>query len=143
MKYSVKLRNILMVVMATIALSACATATKQTGDIMNSLYRTYYPSLDIQYTFQRQLDPIGTDGRFLSKEILCRGQVKDSSSTTRVDVGDTIEYSYIDHDNHTDYNASSPPRPSGVKSSNLILGVRHNRLIILLMFLVWCHRLQT
>ena len=103
---------------------SAATATKQTGDIMNSLYRTYYPSLDIQYTFQRQLDPIGTDGRFLSKEILCRGQVKDSSSTTRVDVGDTIEYSYIDHDNHTDYNASSPPRPSGVKSSNLILGVR-------------------
>jgi hypothetical protein len=105
---------------------SAATATLQTSDIMNSLYRTYYPSLDVQYTFQRQLDPIGTDGRFLSKEILCRGQVKDSSSTTRDDSssGDTIEYSYIDHDNHTAYNPSTPPRPSAVKSSNLILGVR-------------------
>ena len=38
MEYSVKLRNIIMVVLATIALSACATATKKSGQMQGDVY---------------------------------------------------------------------------------------------------------
>jgi len=110
------------------------TATQdslQTSDTLHASFRTYYPSIEAQHTFQPETDPLGTDGRYLSKEILCRGQVKDSSSTTRVDSGnymsvsnlsgDTIEYSYIDHDDYVNYYTTTKPRPTSLKSSNVLL----------------------
>lgn len=104
--------------------AATTAATLQTGDTLVSGFKTYYPSISTQYSFQSKLDPIDTDGRYLPREILCRAQVKDSSSTTRTDTsgGDTIEYSYLDHDMYTGYNPTTPPRPSVIKSSNLLLG---------------------
>ena len=103
----------------------------QTSDTLNAKFRTYYPSIEAQHTFQPELDPLGTDGRYLSKQILCRGQVKDSSSTTRADTGqsytstlsgDTIEYSYLDHDDYVNYYTTTKPRPTSLKSSNILLG---------------------
>ena len=103
----------------------------QTSDILHANYRSYYPSFEAQHTFQPKLDPLGTDGRYLSKQILCRGQVKDSSSTTRADTGqsytstlsgDTIEYSYLDHDDYVNYYTTTKPRPTSIKSSNILLG---------------------
>ena len=103
----------------------------QTSDTLHANYRSYYPSIEAQHTFQPELDPLGTDGRYLSKQVLCRGQVKDSSSTTRTDTGqsytstlsgDTIEYSYLDHDDYVNYYTTTKPRPTSLKSSNILLG---------------------
>ena len=109
---------------ATLQDAATTASTLQTGDTISSSFKTYYPSILAQYSFQYKLDPIDTDGRFLPKEILCRAQVKDSSATTRTDTasGDTIEYSYLDHDEYLGYNPTTPPRPSDLKTSNILLG---------------------
>jgi|21_taG_2_1085346.scaffolds.fasta_scaffold00359_4 hypothetical protein len=111
--------------------TSVAQDSLQTGDTLHANFRTYYSSIEAQHTFQPELDPLGTDGRYLSKQILCRGQVKDSSGTTRADSGqsytstlsgDTIEYSYLDHDDATNYYTTTKPRPTSLKSSNILLG---------------------
>ena len=105
---------------------ASTAATKQTGDTLHAGFASYYTSLNSTYSFQSQLDPQDTDKRFLTKEVLCRAQVKDSSATTRTDKsgGDTIEYSFLDHDAAGIYlgGGSSTPRPDSLKTNHILLG---------------------
>ena len=104
--------------------AAHTASTLQTGDVLSPKFLSYYKSLDASYSFQSQLDPQDANKRFLSKEVLCRALVKDSSSTTRTDAegGDTIEYSFLDHDMANAYAPSTPPRPATMKTNSLILG---------------------
>jgi len=110
-----------------------SAATRQVSPTMHPEFRVYYPSIETQHTFQPELDPLGTDGRYLSREIFCRGQVKDSSADTRVDsgtyispvTGDTIESSFLEHTSSSYYRNSTTggttkPWPESLKSSHIL-----------------------